>query len=279
MPSTGKDGVAHFILMRFNVRTKHRAEARDAAIRSQQDWLESRFSLFEQFCWPTLVAQSCKTFELHVYFDSKTSPSYLERFRDITSGHSFVNIHTCDYFDTDLVITEIKSRLSGRESRILTTRLDNDDGLHRDFVGVLQNSLSAKPREAINFPIGLVVCGKAAYLSRQESNAFISVIEDRTDFGTVLQASHNQIGKLFPIRNAGADAMWLQHVHGGNVSNKTRGRRLTHDALPHGFESVTLSTRIKPIGRTAATIENATAGLLRTGRDLTAKTIRTFGLR
>ena len=260
--------------MRFNVRTKHAAEPRDAAIRARADWLETRLQLFEEFCWPTLCAQTTKEFELHVYFDEKTPTRSLERFRDIVKNSSFVRVILCDFFDAEFARKEVQERLPTGTPWVLTTRLDNDDGLHEDFVSTVQKIINPGVTEAINLPYGLVLTDRAIYSSFQRSNAFISLLEEASSCKTVLQVSHNEIASRFAVREVAMHPMWFQHVHGGNVSNKIRGRRLADRRLPDGFESLHLNRRIKPIGRTQAGFENATLGMIRSGRDMMAKARR-----
>ena len=260
--------------MRFNVRTRHVAEPRDAAIRARADWLKTRLQLFEEFCWPTLRAQTTKSFELHVYFDEDTPTSSLERFRDIVKDASFVRIILCDFFDAEFARREVQERLPSDTPWILTTRLDNDDGLHKDFVSTVQNLIRPGVTEAINLAHGLVLTDRAIYSSVQRSNAFISLLEEASSCKTVLQVSHNEIADRFVIREIAMHPMWFQHVHGGNVSNKIRGRRLADRRLPEGFESLHLDRRIKPIGQARAGFENVTLGVIRSGRDMMAKARR-----
>ena len=273
MPPIDQLAFEHVILMRFNVRTKHAAEARDSAIRSERDWLDRRFDLFERICLPTIVGQSAKNFSLHVYFDSQTADKYIDRFKFITVGLPCIVLNTCDFFDAEVASAGVSRRLAGVTRFVLTTRLDNDDGLHCDFVRNVQAEVR-QGGEAINFPYGLVLAEGAMYRSKQDSNAFISVLEPRDDLKTVLQVSHNQLSKRFVIRNVTTKPMWLQHVHGGNVSNKIRGKRLPASALPEGFDSIKLNSLIKPIGNPTVAFENATAGTMRAGRDLVAKALR-----
>ena len=169
---------------------------------------------------------------------------------------------------------EVQERLPLGTPWILTTRLDNDDGLHEDFIKTVQNVVRPGASEAINFPLGLVLTDRAIYSSSQRSNAFISVFEDALSCKTVLQISHNEMVKRFAIREISTHPMWFQHVHGGNVSNKIRGQRLPSSHLPDGFEALHLRERIGTIGSAQAGLENATIGILRSGRDMLSKARR-----
>ena len=64
----------HFILTRFNIflwnRDKKGNTVRDS------DWQEHRFTLFERYCLPSIIHQTCQNFEWIVLFDEKTPIDY-----------------------------------------------------------------------------------------------------------------------------------------------------------------------------------------------------------
>ena len=70
-------GFQHFILTRFNLLLWNRSK--DGQKVRTTKWLEYRFSLFEKYCLPSIMNQTCKNFEWIVLFDSKTPDSFKER--------------------------------------------------------------------------------------------------------------------------------------------------------------------------------------------------------
>jgi len=120
----------HFILTRFNI-LLWRKDKSGAPVRSRE-WLEHRFSLFERFCLPSLMGQTCGEFVWIVLFDSKTPDVFrdrIEKYMEVCpqlvpvfvapeNGRNFAGIFR----------DEVRKRISAE--RVLTTYLDNDDSLH-----------------------------------------------------------------------------------------------------------------------------------------------------
>lgn len=64
------------------------------------------------------------------------------------------------------------------------------------------------------------------YLHRDPKNAFCSVWESWSDPVTCWADWHNLLGTHMPVLVVEREPTWLQVVHGGNVSNRVRGRRV-----------------------------------------------------
>ena len=125
----------HVILTRFNLATP----GRESAIRNQPGWLAGRFELFERYCLPTLAAQrgvSAGGFRWIVYFDDGTPEPFrarIEACRRVADFHPFFT----PIFPGEQWGISARAVLAaeGRAAPwLLSTRLDNDDGLAVDFV-------------------------------------------------------------------------------------------------------------------------------------------------
>ena len=146
----------HVILTRFNCRFSRNQTDREMYIRSRPGWLESRFELFERYCLPSVRAQSNQNFVWYIYFDSKTPSHFLERARMSFEQQNNILIKLCNVYTLDTLRFDLMIDLGDACDWLLTTRLDNDDGLHKDFVSHLHREVCFGRREALNFPIGLV---------------------------------------------------------------------------------------------------------------------------
>jgi hypothetical protein len=112
---------------------------------------------------------------------------------------------------------------------LLTTNLDNDDGLAAGYVSRLhrhaQEHLGTAPC-ALNFTNGFVLSGPALYLHPHLSNAFVNLLEPLDErLRTAPAIRHMELAQHLPVHQLPGPGAWLQVVHGGNVSNKVRGRR------------------------------------------------------
>jgi hypothetical protein len=103
------------------------------------------------------------------------------------------------------------------------------------------------------------VSGKAAYRHRHLHNAFTNLVEaDDELFRTTMTIRHMELPQHVSVIQAEGPPAWLQVVHGGNVSNKVRGRRTApaqHAArFPHGLlDAVAAPTPLEQLADAAAT--------------------------
>jgi hypothetical protein len=224
------DALTHVILTRFNLATK----GREAVIRTQPNWLAGRFDLFEKYCLPSVAAQTNQNFEWILFFDIKTPQQFISRIKEAQSIRYFHAYYT-DLFDSSGWRESIY-RLFGepRTPALLTSILDSDDSLCGDYVDTLQKVAKdhvAKSRGgdlplALNFTNGYVLSNGRLYAHRHTCNAFVNWLEPY-DSSARTAGNMNHIedipkwGKDIQIDRPGA---WLQVVHGGNVSNRIRGR-------------------------------------------------------
>jgi hypothetical protein len=261
----------HVILTRFNLATP----GRESAIRNQPGWLAGRFELFERYCLPTLAAQkgvSAGGFRWIVYFDDGTPEPFrarIEACRGVADFHPFFT----PIFPGEQWGISARAVLAaeGRAAPwLLSTRLDNDDGLAVDFVGRVQAAVAAAPprRAAFNLTNGYVFDGRRAYAHAHPSNAFASLLEPWETARTVSDVQHMDLAAAGPVVQVGGPGGWLQVVHGGNVSNKIRGRRVPPAELAGRFPaSIELGAGASALGIAA---ENLLLAPLRGARDRAA---------
>jgi hypothetical protein len=262
----------HIILTRFNIRSG----GRETKHRNQPDWLPSRFDLYERYCLPSVAAQSSQDFIWLVYFDSGTPSEFKKRIEGHARRYPNLRVIYRGIDEID-VKQDIRSMISEPSGWLLTTRLDNDDGLHRDFVATVQSQQNFVKPEALNFPVGIIFAENKTYLHRDESNPFLSLSEPYADFATIWSVRHTDVARVFSIRQLPAEPMWLQVVHGDNVSNKVRGTRILRATALHGFEAISFEAGARfSEGALAITLENATVGVIRRARDVAIAVTKPF---
>lgn len=118
---------------------------------------------------------------------------------------------------------------------LITTNLDNDDGLGRGFTAALQMAKPTGTRTALYLSRGLIKSQAGLYLRRDRFNAFCSVRETWDDPVTCWADWHNRLHLQMPTEDVGDRPHWLQVVHGSNVSNRTRGRLVSPAAYRNEF--------------------------------------------
>ncbi|MGY1694443.1 glycosyltransferase [Geodermatophilus sp. SYSU D00814] len=212
--------VTHVLLTRFNLPSR----GHESLVRAQENWLRDRVALFERHCLPSVLGQTRRDFRWLVYFDPASPDWLLEWMRDHERRGSFTPLLREEVPHADLM-ADIGAVTRDRSGDLLTTNLDNDDGLARDFVARLQDAAVPPGRAALYVGEGLIVRGDRVYRRLDRYNAFCSVRETWDDPVTCWSDWHTGLVDHMPAVVLRGHPGWLQVVHGGNVSNRVRGRR------------------------------------------------------
>jgi hypothetical protein len=218
--------IQHFLLTRFNVKVNYDS----AGTGTDPDWLLHRFELFERFCYPSVHAQTNLNFQWLVYFDNETPSVFKERIHRLEKWENFLPIYINTEF-SDQINREIVFGFIREDTEyLITTRMDNDDAVSKNFIQLIQDNFEEKEFEFLSFVNGYVLNAGRLYSFRYTNNPFISLGESikplsAGEFKTILCGEHSQLSTLGSINRIETDATWLQVVHGKNVSNRIRGIR------------------------------------------------------
>jgi hypothetical protein len=269
------ESIDHVILTRFNLPSI----GAESIIRAKEGWLRNRVQLFETYCLPSVRAQTLQNFDWIIYLDPE-SPQWLkDKMIQLNKPFLFTVIYRSQVSDSER-LDDIKAVSGAAGSVLITTNLDNDDGLATDFVERLQREPAQADRTALYFGNGLIRQGSTLYLNRDAANAFCSVRESWEAPVTCWADWHNRLGLTMPVREVGGPAAWLQVVHGTNVSNRVRGRLVA--AGPYEDKFGPLLEGVKDPGRGTLLRERVLERPYRTAREgarYVAKSviIRAFG--
>ncbi|EBA14563.1 hypothetical protein RSK20926_01172 [Roseobacter sp. SK209-2-6] len=255
----------HVIQTRFNLATP----GRESAIRNRPDWLEERFEMFERICLPSIAAQTCKNFTWIIYFDKDTPEAQKERVEELRKRVPFIPYYT-GLFAAEGWNRSIGEVLPDRTEFLLTTRLDNDDALASDYIERVQQAAQQQVQQAplcLNFSRGYIRTDKALYEMTHPSNAFFTrLCPWNEDMRTAMSIQHMTIKDHGAVVQLEAPGAWLQVVHGGNVSNKVRGRRIPADNMDAPFAPGLLDG-IPAVSAIQLLLENISLAALRNLRD------------
>lgn len=214
--------IQHIILTRFNIATP----GREVAIRNSPGWLERRFDLFERYCLPSVAAQEGADFTWLIYFDRDTPELFRARIKaaqvTVPFEARFVGVTQMSE-----VADDVRERLARDCIRVITTRLDNDDAIAGQFFAAIQEAARAQRQDAVlNFPHGLAVQDGRLYSAFDASNPFTSLVEGAAHPRTIWSVQHHLLGREFRLQQIISAPQWLQVVHGDNVINRIKGKRL-----------------------------------------------------
>jgi hypothetical protein len=221
--------ITHFLVTRFNLRVNTWDTTKNGQKVLTEEWMFDRFRLFEQFCLPSVKNQSDQDFTWCIYFDANTQDPFLKRIDAIAK--SFTNIRPFFVNGIAEMIESFQDFTKDRNNPgryIITTRLDNDDILHRDFIKTIKAAASSGPRAIIDLRKGLQLCieSKHAELRAVENsfNPFISLVEVAATPETVISKKHRDWEKVTKTVVVGDKPLWIELVHQTNKLNAVNGR-------------------------------------------------------
>ncbi|HEY9220213.1 MAG TPA: glycosyltransferase [Lutibacter sp.] len=218
----------HYILTRFNLRATDWTTTKNKEKVLTDEWLKERFDLFENFCFSSVKNQSNQNFKWLVFFDVNTPEFYkikVEEFRKSYENFYPVFIDGMPNFLPE-IIKNIKQM--DNEKYIITSRLDNDDSLHEDYVKVIQSYFDKQNHLAIDLIDGYTLqIGDKIRLGFQKHlyNPFISLIEKKEDdFKTVwFRSRHGSWKYEKNIIRVKDKRLWMGIIHSKNKVNKFEG--------------------------------------------------------
>ncbi|MEO7061282.1 MAG: glycosyltransferase [Lapillicoccus sp.] len=225
----GLTDVDHVVLTRFNVRM-------DTYEHPPTGWLDGRIDLFEQYCLPSVRAQTTQGFTWLLFFDSETPTESLARMRALAEDGLFDVVLVEGQFTRARAAEHVQSR--ARAPFLITTRVDNDDAVATDFIQTVQAQFGRQDLEFVNLVDGAQLWEGRTYLRPYTKNPFVSLVERRTDRPphTVFISRHFAVDETGPVLNVRTrHPMWLQVVHGGNVLNEIVGLRSRGSAVTPWF--------------------------------------------
>jgi hypothetical protein len=253
--------VTHVLLTRFNLPTP----GPESLIRAREGWLQTRWELFTTYTVPSVRAQTVQDFHWLVYVDTESPEWLLQGIAAHEAEGLYRPLYRTAVSAEDLR-ADIADVVGERRELLLTTNLDNDDGLARDFVARLQAApRPAGSRQAVYLTNGVIRSGDRLYLRVDRNNAFCSVRETWDEPVTCWHDWHVLLGQHMPVVEVGGPPAWLQVVHGTNVSNRVHGRLVSPRGLHARFPG--LLADVPEPSRSRVLLDAAVLAPARTARD------------
>ena len=216
----------HFLITRFNLiykRTKIKKYEPSVIERSKilsvdPRWLEFRLKLFETFCLPSVRGQTNQDFSWLLLCNADTPPEFKRRMLSYENENTEC-VFTHDS-DVEVIVPEIKRRLTGKEKFVINTQVDSDDALSKEFMEVVRNEYQGR-REFIDIFRGYALCNDTAYGRSSEHSAFRSFVEPIDNIISVYAVIHVDSKNVAPLRSIDVnEARWMQLIHFENLTNK-----------------------------------------------------------
>lgn len=229
----------YVVLTRFNLRSSH------SSMPPSQEWMDKRINLFKSYCFPSMVNQTNQQFKWLIYIDNQTERKYVEILENFSSHLpnilSIIRANNWEeLMEKNIVNSDIFKVIDDDSDFLITTRLDNDDTIHKDFIQLIQqetlNFLASNNcknnKFAINLSKGYCLQVEPNYelTSRIHlSNPFISLVEPLAKkervFLNVLHLWHDHYVTQteFPVIRINTTPYWIQVIHSTNAANELVG--------------------------------------------------------
>lgn len=231
----------HFLITRFNIPNKAWQQDKNNNPVQNEEWLKYRIQLFETYCLPSIIHQTCKNFAWFVYFDANSPDYLLHKIKEWQSVcKNFVPQYSDDYNAClgHEMSDHITNMLPTDTNFIITTRIDNDDAFHKDAIKTIQEHFTPRDNTIIDieqgycFNIGNGVITK----HRFTSNQFVSYIEQKKElFGTVYREGHPAWIEKAQFVSINNKRLWLQVVHEKNIVNTMKGKICVNNSVIKDF--------------------------------------------
>lgn len=226
----------HLLISRLNVYYKTKMADRGFDIDA---WLLERVEIFKKFCLPSILNQSNKNFYWFFYIDSETPLEVKSELATIFQPYPFVKLisHQYDSFNiTKYLNSDIRKYLEENFQYLISSRVDTDDMLNKDYIEIVQKQFKNQEYQALNFNKGLVyhVPTGVSSIMIHKYNAFMSLIEKRSadGFKTVFFKQHTEYKTdPYKVETKIKQAMWCVSIHGLNDSTGFYGRVIKFNKL------------------------------------------------
>lgn len=222
----------HFIITRFNLRREGDVWTTDKhqQVTLTEEWMRHRMKIFEEYCLPSLIHQSNQCFTWLLYFDSSTDAAFIPAIREWEAKYSIIKVKFVDGYSGFSVShpEDILALRNPENQYVITTRIDNDDAIHKDLIEKIQQSFNFQDFTAVNFP--KIYCLQPTSPPEMTlrivfSSHFISLIErvqDQQIKGCYSRLDHewDQPGQIIQIKDK---VYCLEIIHERNILNSLRG--------------------------------------------------------
>lgn len=236
----------HVITTRFNVPTKVWTVTRDGQKPLSDAWLKDRFEIFRKYCLPSFKNQSNQNFIWLVFFDTQTPQIYLNEIEEIQKDFpKFQPVFVNDFDEMyKSALQTISKNFSPKTEYLISTDIDNDDLLHKNFIAEIQRLFQQKHNLVIDLIRGLQLTKTSEKTAVANdfymiANPFISLVENISDFGTVMKDKHLSYRNYPDYTYFDAEPRFIQFIHANNLVNDTvNSKQISNiDFTDYGIDS------------------------------------------
>lgn len=224
------NGFTHYIITRYNIPIKGWEKSKDRNY-IDNSWMEHRFSIFRNYCFASVRNQDNQNFTWLIFLDINTSEKHKEQLQQLMQYHSNYKLIYVKHYRHFLKKLKEVIEFQTKTAYIISSRLDNDDSIRKDFVNSIQENFNYEKKCILDFPHGytLEIEPLKRFAYRQlHLNPFISLIEERESAETVMRYFRHRGWKRSDarIKTIKGKRVWMQIIHHKNLLNTFKGMHL-----------------------------------------------------
>lgn len=217
----------HYLITRFNLRATYWDVTKNNEQLLTDTWMDSRMWLFENFCFPSVKAQTNQNFQWLLYFDTNTKEIYQNRVLELVANQPNFKVFFVDAMPAfyPALLNYIENDAESKPY-IITSRIDNDDSIHKDFIDEVQKHFNQQDYRAIDFISGYTLQIEPNYIlgnKEQLFNPFISLIEKNESPKTAIYQDHRLWKRDKKVTQISGKRLWLSIIHQRNKVNEFEG--------------------------------------------------------
>jgi hypothetical protein len=218
----------HLLITRYNVPLTGWDKDRSGQETRNAEWLAHRQILFENYCVPGIKLQTEKDFTWLIYCDPNTPANALSMIRKSVEALPFVSIRLAD--DYHACMRDIDHTMSSAgKDYVITSRLDNDDGLAIDYIETVQSHFIPQHNTILNLLNGHGYNVRTHVITKMKNmrhNHFGTLIEKCNPGGghtSVRGYQHGSPPLHFKTIDIPSEGSWLKTFHERNLKSNAFG--------------------------------------------------------
>lgn len=231
----------HLLFTRFNIKFPN--SSNDV---NDIEWLDKRFTLFEKYCLPSVLAQTNQNFTWNILCDEFLPEKFKKIMLQLENDFPIIKAH---FFRVDAIekIPETVRSIARSQIRgkyLITSRLDSDDMIYKGYINDVQSLFDYQNDRLLNFLNGFHFSEKHnlfTVVENYQANPFISYIEKvENEIKTIFLGKPHNLLKDYPgIQNYRDRGYWCTVIHDNNIINALNGRPTLDHGILEYFPSLT----------------------------------------
>ena len=222
-----EDGLFTVLLTRYNVQTTFRHS-------DMAGWTASRLPLFRDTCLPSVLGQRVRPDRWFIGFDDRDPDSVADVLSLIAPYPWIVPVWDHGTASASFA-SSIATAAPAGTTRVLSMRLDNDDAMNILFVAACRTYaatvLARRPELDdfwLSFPVGVQYSkGRCALKVDTHSHYLARCAAEPSNIVNRINHNHLFLEGRVVFTPLTREPMWLENIHGDNVSNVMRSDALS----------------------------------------------------